>query len=321
MRIILLLVLFFVLFTVQANAQSSVERGKKLYEEKKYAEAIVILNAIDDEHAEYAAAQYYLGRVAFSQKKYEEAADFFREATESKGGENAEYFTWLGNTYGTIAEEANVFRQGILAPKMRNAWEKAIALDSKNLDSRFSLIEYYTQAPSIMGGSMEKAKEMARQITSISPVQGHRSMGNLLLKEKNFDAAEKEYVEMVRLEPAMTPILGNFYLSQKRFDKAFALFDDGLRKNPEDMLAAYQLGRTCAVSGQRLDQGEDLLIKYLAHTPKQNEPSHAAANMRLAQIYEKKGKKSEAKVKYETALKMDNSLQEAKEGLSRVSKP
>ncbi len=307
--------------TMPAYGQSSIGRIKELYESKNYAQADKLLKAIKEEEMDYATGQYYLGRIAFDQKKYEDAADFFEAATEAKGGNVSEYFTWLGNTYGTIAEEANVFRQGILAPKMKNAWEKAIALDPKNLEARFSLIQYYTQAPSIMGGSMERAKEMARQITSISPVQGHRSMGNLLLKEKSFDAAEMEYVEMVRLEPALTPILGNFYLSQKRFDKAFALFDGGLKKNPEDMLTAYQLGKTCAVSGQRLDQGEELLTKYLAYTPKQNEPSHAAANMRLAQIYEKRGKKSEAKAKYETALKQDNSLQEAKEGLSRVSKP
>ncbi len=316
MRIILLLVLF----TFDANAQSA-ERGKKLYEEKNYAEATKTLNAIDDKNGDYAIAQYYLGRIASDQKNYEEAVDFFKEATEARNGENAEYFTWLGNTYGIIARDANVFRQGILAPKMKNAWEKAIALDPKNLDSRFSLIAYYTQAPSFMGGSMDKAKEMARQITVIHPAQGHRSMGNLLAKEKNSDGAEKEYVEMARLEPTLTPILGNFYFSQKKFDKAFALFDEGVKKNPQDMLSAYQLGKASALSGQRLDQGEELLVRYLAYAPKQNEPSHAAANMRLAQIYEKNGKKAEAKTKYETALKLDNSLQEAKEGLSRVSKP
>ena len=316
MRIILLLGLF----AFEANAQS-VERGKKLYEEKNYAEATNALSAVDDGQMGYGTAQYYLGRIAYDQKNYEEAVDFFKEATEARNGENAEYFTWLGNTYGTIARDANVFRQGILAPKMKNAWEKAIVLDPKNLSSRFSLIEYYTQAPSFIGGSMDKAKEMARQITAISPVQGHRSMGNLLMKEKNIDGAEMEYVEMARLETAMTPILGNFYFNQKKFDKAFALFDDGLKNNPQDMLTAYQLGKASALSGQRLDQGEELLVRYLAYTPKQNEPSHAAANMRLAQIYEKNGKKAEAKTKYETALKLDNSLQEAKEGLSRVSKP
>ena len=293
---------------------------KKLYEEKRFDEVVRIAKAIDDDQPTYATAQYYLGRIAFDQKNLDDAADYFEEATEAKGGQQSDYYTWLGDTYGSIAGDANVIRQGMLAPKMRNAWEKAIALDDKNIRARVSLIQFYTKAPSLMGGSKEKAKEMAKQIMVINPAQGHRSMGNLLVEEKNIDGAEKEYLEMVRLDPNFATVLANFYHNQKKFDKAFSLFDEAIKKNPNDMAAIYQTGRTCAVSGQRLDLGEEYLIKYLAYTPKQNEPSHAGANMRLGQIYEKKGKKSEAKSRYETALKLDNSLQEAKDGLSRVSK-
>jgi tetratricopeptide (TPR) repeat protein len=293
---------------------------KKLYEEKRFEEVSKIAKGIDDDQSNYATAQYYLGRISFDQKNFDDAADYFQEATEAKGGQQSDYYTWLGDAYGSIAGNANVIRQGMLAPKMKNAWEKAIALDDKNIRARISLIEFYTKAPSLMGGSRDKAKEMAKQVMLINPVQGHRSMGNLLVEEKNIDGAEKEYLEMVKLDPNLTPFLGNFYLNQKKYDKAFALFDEAVKKNPNDMAAIYQTGKTCAASGQRLDMGEEYLLKYLTYTPKPNEPSHAGANMRLAQIYEKKGKKSEAKSRYETALRLDNSLQEAKDGLSRVSK-
>lgn len=310
------------LFLVSLNAfgQAS-EQGKKLYEQKKYTDAVAVLEKVDEDDPDYAAAQYYLGRVAFDQKNYDDAVDFFEEATEAKNGEKSEYFAWLGDTYGTIARDANVIKQGMLAPKMKSAWEKAIALDNKNLDARLSLISFYTEAPGFMGGSMDKAKEMARQITAINPVQGHRSMGNLYMKEKNPAAAEKEYKEMVRLDPNTMPMLGNFYVNEKQHDKAFALFDEQLKKNPQDMLSTYQLGKTSAVSGQRLDDGEQAMLKYLAYTPKQNEPSLAGANMRLAQIYEKKGRKADAKQRYESAIKLDGNLKEAKDGLERVSKP
>lgn len=314
------LVSLFVFVTASAFGQAS-EQGKRLYEQRKYADAVAVLEKVDEDDEDYAAAQYYLGRVAFDQKNFDDASEYFEEATEAKNGEKSEYFTWLGDTYGTIARDANMIKQGMLAPKMKSAWERAIALDNKNLDARLSLISFYTEAPGIMGGSMDKAKEMAKQITTINPVQGHRSMGNLYMKEKNPSAAEKEYKEMVRLDPNQLPLLGNFYVNEKQHDKAFALFDEQLKKNPQDMLSTYQLGKTSAVSGQRLDDGEQALLKYLAYTPKQNEPSHAGANMRLAQIYEKKGRKSDAKQRYESALKLDGNLQEAKDGLTRVSKP
>lgn len=301
--------------------QTTVERARQLYDQKKIAEAVALLETVKEEQPGYAAAQYYLGRIAFDKKEFDDAADFFEEATEAKDGQRSEYYTFLGDSYGSIAQDANVIRQGLLAPKMKNAWEKAITLDAKNLDARYSLISFYTQAPSLMGGSMDKAKEMARQIMAINPAQGHRSLGNLYVREKNLVAAEKEYLEMVKLDPTLSPFLGNFYVNQQLYDKSFAFFDDALKKNPQDMSSVYQFGKTSALSGQRLDEGEQCLLKYLAYTPKQNEPSHAGANMRIAQVYEKKGRKAEAKQKYETALKMDGNLQEARDGLSRVSKP
>jgi hypothetical protein len=84
------------------------------------------------------------------------------------------------------------------------------------------------------------------------------------------------------------------------------------------MLASYQIGKLAAISGKKLDDGEKYLLKYLSYQPKQNEPSHAGANMRLAQIKEKRGNKPEAKKLYEIALKMDGNLKEAKEGLARL---
>ena len=311
---------FLLLMSFVVKSQTLSEKAHLLYEAKKYTEIVTLLKPIDEDNDNYALAQYYLGRTAYDQKNFDEAADYFQEATEAKNGQIATYYNWLGNTYGTIAKEANVFRQGMLAPKMKSAWEKAIALDPKNMDARYSLISYYTQAPGIMGGSMDKAKEMSKQIGVISPVQGHRSMGNILVQEKKMDAAEKEYLAMVTLDPNFSQVLANFYFGQQKYDKAFTLFEESLKKNPKDMAAMYQIGKASALSGQRPDLGEECLRKYLNHIPGPNEPSHAGANMRLAQIYEKKGNKPEAKKLFETALKMDASLKEAKEGLERVSK-
>jgi tetratricopeptide (TPR) repeat protein len=302
-----------------AFAQSKVEQAKSLYEKGQLEQAKKILKPIGEKDVDYAAARYYLGRVAFDEKNYDDAADYFEEAVDTND-KVADYHNWLGNTYGTIAQDANVLKQGMLAPKMKRAWEAAIALDSKNIDARTSLIQYYTQAPGFMGGSMEKAKEVAAQIKKLKPAEGYLQMGNILVREKKIAEAEKEFLEMVKADPNYARGLANFYTNQKQYDKAFTLFEEAIKKNPEDYVTIYQVGKTSAISGQKLDRGEECLKKYLAYTPQQNEPSHAGANMRLAQIKEKAGKKTEAKKLFETALKLDASLKEAKEGLERVSK-
>jgi tetratricopeptide (TPR) repeat protein len=313
------LILLLLCLPLLSNGQTALEKAKAHYESKKYVEASKLLDGVSSKDKDYAAARYYLGRIAFDKKEYDDAVDYFEEATEVNN-KSDEYFTWLGDTYGTIAKDANVVRQGFLAPKMKSAWESAITLDSKNVNARMSLIQYYLQAPGFMGGSVDKAKEMAMQIMKITPALGHRSMGNIYYSEKKFNEAEKEYIEMVKADATFTPSLANFYMNQKQYDKAFCIFDESLKKNPSDMINVYQIGRTSAISGQQLDRGEKCLRQYLTYTPKENEPSHAGANMRLAQIFEKRGNKTEAKKLYETSLKQDNSLKESQEGLQRVSK-
>lgn len=311
--------LFMLLFFAGITPQQSnpIDQAKKLFDAKRFAEAKKVLSAVDDDQKEYAAAQFYLGRISYEEEKYEDAAEYFEEAVEVND-KNAEYFTWLGDTYGTIAKDANVMRQGMLAPKMKSAWESAIALDPTSINPRLSLIQYYTQAPGFMGGSYEKAHEVARQIKKLNLAQGHRAEGNVFYSEEKWTEAEREYVAMVKADAAYTPVLANYYVNRKQYDRAFSLFEETLKQNPTDMSTAYQFGRLSAISGQRLDAGEVYLKKYLGYKPQPNEPSHAGAYMRLGNIYEKRGKKIEAKNAYESSLKLDETMKEAKEGLSRV---
>ena len=309
----------FLLLSISVSAQTSIEKARKLYEERKPAEAKKILSGIKDDDKEFAAAQYYQGRIAFDEKNYDDAQEFFEEAVDAND-KVAQYQNWLGNSYGQIAGDANVIKQGMLAPKMKNAWERAVALDPAYVEPRESLIQFYLQAPSFMGGSTDKAKEMASQIMKLNAARGHLQMGTIYAKEKQLDQAEKEFVEMVRIDPTHLPRLASYYVTQKQFDKAFTLYEETVKKNPQDMASIYQIGKTSAPSGQKLERGEECLKEYLLYSPKQNEPSLAGANMRLAQINEKKGNKIEAKRLYELALKLDASLKEASDGLQRISK-
>lgn len=310
--------LILIFFTTILSAQT-VDRAKKFWEDKKPAEAKKHLLTVKEGNKEYAAARFYLGRIAYDEKKYDDAEEYFEEAIGAND-KVADYYNWYGNTLGTIASDANMIRQATLAPKIKGAWEKAVVLDPKAIDPRISLIQFYLMAPSIAGGSVDKAVQMANDIKKIKPAEGHRQLGNIYYREKKFTEAEKEYVAMAKADPKYAQGLGSFYTNQKQYEEAFALYEDLLKKDTEDMMAIYQIGKTSALSGQKLDRGEACLKKYLGYSPKKNEPSHAGANMRLAQITEKRGKKPEAKALYEKALKSDATLKEAKEGLARVSK-
>lgn len=299
--------------------QSSLDKGKVFYESKKYLEAEKIFKSVTRKTSDYASAQYYLGRMAFDKKAYGNAVDYFKEATEANSGQ-AVYFHELGNAYAEVAKESNVFTQAIMASKVRNAWEKAIELDRNNTDARISLIGFFTQVPGFMGGSMSKAKAMATEILKLNVAEGHWQMGWILAEEKNYSEAEKEFSKMVKANPDYKRNLSDYYIDEKQYEKAFELLEEILKKTPDDYLSLYRFGKAAALTGSKLDKGEEYLKKYLNHAPNNNEPSIARAHVRLGQIQEKRGDRAEAKKYFEIALRLDTNLKEAKEGLDRISK-
>ena len=115
-----------------------------------------------------------------------------------------------------------MIKQGMLAPKMKKAWESAIALDPKNMSARTSLIQYYLQAPGFMGGSIDKAKEVAKQITGLNPAEGH------------FVKTCKQCVEVAkRLNAKWMTVVPGFYENHLPLDIQTANVIDALRRGAE----------------------------------------------------------------------------------------
>jgi len=313
------LLVVLLLCSLSAHPQSVVDKAKALYDAKKYDESTRLLKTVADTDPSYAASQYYLGRIAYDQKDYDAAEEYLEDAIEASP-KVADYHYWLANVWGAMARDANVLKQGILAPKIKDEYEETIKLDPKNLDAQWGLITFYTEAPGFMGGSFEKAHETAAAIGKIDVADGHRAKGSVYEKEEKYADAEKEFVAAYKLKPATRQSLIAYYVRRTQHDKAFVLLDEALVGDPANMIIVYQYGRTSAITGQRMEKGEECLKKYLTYQPKENEPSHGGAHMRLGQIYEKQGNKAEAKRSYQAALKIDQSLKEAKEGLDRVSK-
>ena len=59
---------------------------------------------------------------------------------------SAIYQFWLGQVYGAQAEKANVFRQPSLAKRVKEHFERAVAIDTNYLAARNGLVQYYLGA-------------------------------------------------------------------------------------------------------------------------------------------------------------------------------
>lgn len=313
-RSILITLLFSI--TLSTTAQN-LNEGIRLYKDGQLDNAKAELKGYKSKSPEYEKAQYYLGRIAFDQEELSDAIDHFKEAIE-KNDQSADYYTWLGNAYGVYAQSASKIRQGFLAPKIRKNYEKAVALDPKSLDAQWGLIEYYTQAPGFMGGSMEKATETANVIMTFNEREGYRALATVYQRDEKYTEAEQAFIKLVAMDSNYATSLGTFYQNRGMYDKAFAHFEKMRSEQPENTNAIYQIGRTSALSGLQTQKGIDALEKYMTLELQEGSPSYAAAKMRLAMIYEKMGNKAKAKSLYQASLDEDPKMRLAKEGLKRV---
>ena len=128
---------------------------------------------------------------------------------------NSNYHFQLAVTCGRTAEKASLFSKAHWAKRFRVEAETAVSLDPKNLDARFGLVEFYLQAPRLMGGGQDKARAMADDIAKIDPVSGFLAQARLAQEEKNWAKETQEWAKAAAAGPktydAMIDV-ANFYL-------------------------------------------------------------------------------------------------------------
>lgn len=263
------------------------------------------------------------GKAALRRNDADAAAELLEKAVAQQP-KSAEAHFQLGNAYGSQAQKASLFKQPGLAQKTKDEYETAVQLDPNNVDARFGLVQFYAVAPGFMGGSYDKAFEQAEEIRKRDPLRGHRSRAFIYSHQDKKDLARAEYMAEIKEFPnsARAHIdLALQYASatDKNWSAAENELNTALKLEPNNMTAVFVLGRLSAQSGAGYARGEELLRKYLAYTPKEDEPLPARAHYWLGQIYEKQGKKAEAKASYATSLKLNPQQKDVAEALKRVS--
>lgn len=160
-----------------------------------------------------AEAHNLLCRVYYQEERWDDAINEC-EAAVQLVPQNSEYHLWLGRAYGEKADSVHSIKAYSLAKKVRAEFERAVQLDSGNLDALSDLGEFYTAAPRIVGGGKKKAQDVARALEQNHPVEAHQLEASLAEKDKNYAVAEIEFKAAVEAskEPAdawMT--LASFY--------------------------------------------------------------------------------------------------------------
>ena len=228
---------------------------------------------------------------------------------------------WLGNAYANRIGRVNSFSQGLMAPKLRGALERSLELDPNLHEARGALVEYYLQAPGIVGGSVAKAKAQAAELQRRDPPRGHYALGRIAQHEERMADAKRHYLDAYAARPDNATYrmsAGLIHQEDEAWDKAFEVFAAWTRDEPKAAGAWYQLGRTVVLSGQRLDQGAVAFRRFLALPEQPGQPEHKHGWWRLGQALAKAGDKAGAREALQKALALDPDLPEAREALAAL---
>ena len=308
---------FLLAFPALLDAQTP----EQLFQDRKYDEARAAFQAQLARNKNDANALYYMGRIADAQDRSGEAVDWLEKAVK-QNDQSALYHFWLGSVLGDEAQRASKLRQPFLARRVKSEFERAVQLDPEMLEPRRGLVDFYSIAPGVMGGSMEKAREQARELVKLNPFVGHFSEGLVAQRAKDVAAEEAAYKAMLAIAPdSAQPYfsLGAFYRRQSRWDDAFAIYEQRMKLAPDDITARAVWGITASQSGRNMERGEQELKNFLANPPKDVSPvTISAVHFRLGQLYEKTGRRAQAKPEYEAALKANPRNQDAKKALDAV---
>jgi tetratricopeptide (TPR) repeat protein len=278
------------------------------------------------------AALMASGHASIAKKEFAVAADSFKKASELDP-KSAEAFLWYGNALGQAAATASSFKQAFMAPKMKHAWERAVQLDSCNVEARESLVQFYEQAPGIMGGSMDKARAELAEIKAIDPYRGEIQAANLAQRQKDLPGAAAAYETASKMPADSTGRAWGGWVfvleEQGNFTAAFAAIDARLAKKPGDLVALTLLGRGAAMSGQRLPEGLAALKTVMADSAEAASPrtgfriSTAGLHYRTAMILALQADTVAALAEYKQAVALapkDKTINEAAEKFEKAAK-
>jgi tetratricopeptide (TPR) repeat protein len=295
---------------------------QKLVNDQKYDEARVEAQALIAKNAADDAALHCMGRVYAAMDKPGEAAEWFEKAIKANDKVSAHHL-WLGNSIGEQAQHANKLKQPFMARRIKSEFERAVDLDPTSIDARHGLIQFYSQAPGVMGGSLDKAKDQAHEIEKLNAMRGHLEMAQLLeTKDKDLVAAEREFVAALGAAPDSTPAYNNlaqFYRRQKKYPEAIAIYERLLKAKPDALNAHLNIGYNLALSGQNLDRGEREIKEWLAEPPKDApQVNFGFAHYVLGMIYDRQSKKDAARAEYQSALALNPKNTDAKKALDAL---
>ena len=178
-------------------------------------------------------------------------ADFFQRHHERKRKDFGEFDTLEGALAGAYSDAGRIYWARGHVAQAEECWEKAAAMDPKNITSRVALLRLYTDT-----GREPAMRPLLEQLCKIEPDNPvhHRNLGVYLSQQAEVEAAEtalRRYVELAPDQAEACATLAEFYLQTgRRLPEAVALARRAVALDPRAE-NYYLLSQACAKTGDR----------------------------------------------------------------------
>ena len=347
-------ILVLMLLMTSLTLAQTFENGVKKFESKDYSSAEKSFLKLLVSEKNNSELYYYLGRIAFERNEFDDANKQFEKAIELNSN-NSKYHMWMGHSFGRKAMGASILKQAGYARKCKKYYEKAVELDPYNIEAKESILEFYLQAPKIIGGGREKAEFQANEIKKIDVISGISAWGKIYSYYKETEKAVTHFTLAIQHHPEeMIPYYGLFNLyysmgdyieaadiatqqleindttavihynlgnAQQRsgmYEQALDSYYKTLELDENYNQVLYQIGRLAAISGKYLDIGKKNLNRFISLSTTMGDSWLAWAYYRLGGIEEHLNSNANAITSYQQALKLNKDFEEAKKALNAL---
>jgi tetratricopeptide (TPR) repeat protein len=265
-------------------------------------------------------SMHLLSRAYYATERWDDAVRYGERAVAMRP-EDAYYHLWLAREYGEKAANSNPLTAATLARKAKSEFERAVQLDPSSVEARLDLAEYYTEAPAIMGGGLDKAREQAAEVAKQNSAKSHLILARIAAKEKQFPEAENHLRQAI--SRASDP--AEYWLALAEFCRARGRPDD-MQKAVQSALAQpnrpaetfFDAANELYLGGRDFPNAIVYLQRYLASGGLVEGAPAFRAHYLLGQIYEKLGQDAAAVSEYRASLALASEFDRARKALSHL---
>jgi tetratricopeptide (TPR) repeat protein len=253
-----------------------------------------------------AEAHNLLCRVYFQEQRWDNAVHECEQAARL-APESGVNHLWLGRIYGEKADHASYFEGYGLSKKIRSEFETAVKLEPRNVEALADLAQFYTEAPSIVGGGTDKAAAIVARVEPLDLSRAHELRGRMASQQKNYAQAESEFKAAIASAKAPAgpwTALASSYRKQQRWDDMLHAIREAVSADREHGVALTYAASLLIRSDREPELAIRLLRQYLASPNKSEDAPAFQIHARLGQVLLKQGDRQGAQHEFDAAKAM-----------------